>query len=266
LADLNGLHYDVTGSGPAVVLLHAGIADSRMWAPQVEALEGDYTVVRLDFRGFGRSEVPSGPFSPGRDVVDLLDALSLERAALVGVSMGGGIALQVAVARPDRLWALALVGAGLRDHPWSPEVRRAWEEEEDALERGDLDAAVEVNLRTWVDGPGREPHEVDPGVRDLVAGMQRRAFELERPDGGPEEELEESAAARLAEIRVPTLVLVGALDVPDMLAISERIAAEVPGAERVVVDGGAHMVTMERPDQVNEPLLAFLAQSSRVTA
>jgi 3-oxoadipate enol-lactonase len=264
---LTRLHHEVTGDGPAVVLLHEGIADSRMWEPQVAALADRYRVVTLDFPGFGRSPHGPGPYSLGRDVLGVLDELSIDRAALVGASMGGSVALQLAIARPERFWALVVVAPGVRGHEWSEHVLRAWEAEEAAFERGDLDAAVEVNLRTWVDGPARTPGEVDPDVRARVAEMQRRAFELERDDAGPEEPLEPDVLSRLGEIRLPTLVLVGDLDVPDMLEISERIAAEIPGAQRHVVPGGAHAVTMEKPDQVNGLLLDFLdSQSSRVTA
>lgn len=261
------LHHEIAGEGPTVVLLHEAIADSRMWEPQVRALADGYRVVTLDFPGFGRSELSPGPFSLGRGVLDLLDSLSIERAALVGASMGGGVALQLALAEPERFWALVLVAPGLQEHDWSEEVRKAWKEEEEALERGDLDAAVEVNLRTWVDGTGRTAGDVDPEVRARVAEMQRRAFELDRDDAGPEEPLEPNVGARLGEIRVPTLVLVGDLDVPDMLEISQQVASEIPGARRHVIPGGAHAVTMEQADQANELVLEFLAsQSSRVTA
>src|SRR5204862_110943 len=112
------------------------------------------------------------------DLIALLGELALGPATLVGVSMGGGISLQVAVARPELVSALVLVGSGVRGHDWSDYVTRAWAEEEAAFERGDLDAAAEVNLRTWVDGPHRSPDEVDPEIRRKVAEMQRRALEL----------------------------------------------------------------------------------------
>jgi pimeloyl-ACP methyl ester carboxylesterase len=249
----------VSGQGPAVVLLHEGIADSRMWDAQVEALAPRHRVVRLDFRGFGRSEPPPGAYSNGRDVVGLLDALRIDRAALVGASMGGNVAVQVAVAHPERVSALVLVASALADHDWSEEVRRAWSEEEEAFERGDLDAAVEVNLRTWVDGPGRSPEDVDPALRERVGEMQRRALELYREDVGPEEPLTPDAPGRLGEIRAPTLVVVGDADVADMLDIAERLATGIPGARKVVVPGAAHAVPMEKPDEVSRAILEFLA-------
>jgi len=231
-----------------------------MWDPQWEAFQQGHRVVRVDLRGFGRSPYVPGTYSHPADLIALLDELELGPAALVGVSLGGGVALQVAVARPDLVSALVLVGSGLRGHNWSESVTRAWDEEEAAFERGDLDTAVEINLRTWVDGPYRSPGEVDPAVRQRVGEMQRRALEL-YADGGAaaeEEALLPDIADRLGEISVPTLVLVGELDVSDMQAIAGRLQREIPDARGATIAGAAHAPTMERPDEFAELALRFL--------
>jgi 3-oxoadipate enol-lactonase len=231
-----------------------------MWDPQWEAFQQGHRVVRVDLRGFGRSPYVPGTYSHPADLIALLDELELGPAALVGVSLGGGVALQVAVARPDLVSALVLVGSGLRGHDWSENVTRAWDEEEAAFERGDLDTAVEINLRTWVDGPYRLPGEVDPAVRQRVGEMQRRALEL-YADGGAtaeEEALVPDVADRLGEISVPTLVLVGELDVSDMQAIAARLQREIPETRGAKIAGAAHAPTMERPDEFAELVLRFL--------
>jgi pimeloyl-ACP methyl ester carboxylesterase len=259
------LHHEVAGAGPPVVLIHEGICDSRMWDPQWESFQRSHRVVRLDLRGFGRSPYVPGTFSHPADVIALLDELELGPAALVGVSLGGGVALQVAVARPDLVSALVLVGSGIRGHDWSEEITRAWEEEEAAFERRDFDAAVEVNLRTWVDGPHRSPDEVDPEVRRKVGEMQRRALEL-YADGGAaaeEEALVVDIGDRLGEISVPTLVLVGDLDVPDMQTIAARLLREIPDARGATIAGAAHAPTMERPDEFGELVLGFLDEAGQ---
>jgi 3-oxoadipate enol-lactonase len=254
------LHHEVAGAGPPVVLIHEGICDSRMWDPQWELFQRSHRVVRLDLRGFGRSPYVTGKFSHAGDVIAVLDELGLGPAALVGVSLGGGTALQVAVARPDLVNALVLVGSGVRGHEWSEEIKRAWEEEEAAFERGDLDAAVEVNLRTWVDGPHRSPDEVDPDVRRKIGGMQRRALELyaEGGEAAEEEALVPDIGERLGEISVPTLVLVGELDLPDMHTVAARLQRKIPGARGATIAGAAHAPTMERPDEFAELALQFL--------
>jgi len=254
------LYREVAGAGSPVVLVHEGVCDSRMWDPQWETFQRTHRVVRVDLRGFGRSPFVPGTYSHPGDLIAVLDELALGPAALVGVSLGGGVALQVAVARPDLVSALVLVGSGIRGHEWSEDVTRAWEEEEAALERGDLDAAVEVNLRIWVDGPYRSPDEVDAGVRRKVGEMQRRALELYL-DGGAaadEEALVPDIGARLGEIGVPTLVLVGELDVPDIQALAARLQREIPGARSATIAGAAHVPTMERPDEFAELVLRFL--------
>jgi 3-oxoadipate enol-lactonase len=254
------LHHEVAGAGPPVVLIHEGICDSRMWDPQWESFQRSHRVVRLDLRGFGHSAYVPGKYSHPADVIALLNALRLGPATLVGVSLGGGTALQVAVARPDLVSALVLVGSGIRGHEWSDDIKRTWEEEEAAFERGDLDAAVEVNLRTWVDGPHRSPDEVDPAVRLKVGEMQRRALELyaEGGDAAVEEALVPDIGERLGEIPVPTLVLVGELDLPDMHTIAARLEREIPGARGATIAGAAHAPTMERPDEFRDLVLEFL--------
>jgi 3-oxoadipate enol-lactonase len=180
------LYHQQTGAGPAVVLLHAGICDSRMWDPQWVTFPRTHRTIRYDQRGYGRSPLPPGSWSDALDLIGLLEDLGIQRAALVGVSRGGRIALELAVARPDLVGALVLVGAGLPGHDWSESTRlQAYLAEEDAaVGRGDLDAAVEANLRLWVDGPRRAPADTDPAVRKLVGVMQRRALELQAPVWG----------------------------------------------------------------------------------
>jgi 3-oxoadipate enol-lactonase len=258
-----GLYHEIAGAGPPVILIHEGICDSRMWDPQWDSFQRSHRVVRLDLRGFGRSPYVPGTYSHAADVIALLDDLKLGPAALVGVSLGGGVALQVAVARPDLVSALVLVGSGIRGHEWSDDVTRAWAEEEAALERGDLDAAVEINLRTWVDGPHRSAEEVDPEVRAKVGEMQRRALELYQEGGeeAQEEALVADVGDRLDEISAPTLVVVGELDVADLQTIGVRLRREIRGARGAAIPGAAHAPTMERPDEFTELVLDFLDEA-----
>jgi 3-oxoadipate enol-lactonase len=259
--EIAGLTYDVDGEGPAVILIHEGIADRRMWEPQIGPFTGaGYRVVRYDLRGYGDSELSSGPFSNTGDLEGLLDHLGIERASLVGVSYGGRIALEFAILHPERVEALVLVGAGLRDADWSDEIKRFGEEEDRLLEAGDVEGATELNLRIWVDGPSRGRDEVDPAVRERVREMQRRAFELQLPvpDAGPDSPFDPPATARLDEVRAPTLVLVGELDQPDILRIADQLADGISGARKAVMAGTAHVPSMEKPEEFNELVLEFL--------
>ena len=258
------LHSEVAGEGPAVALLHEGICDSRMWDSQWEMFTRSHRLLRFDFRGFGRSPLDEGKFSNARDTIELLDRHGFEQFALVGVSLGGRVALEVALAAPERVSALVLVGSGLPGHDWSDEMKATWDKEEAALLAGDLDAAVEVTLRTWVDGPRRKPADVDPQVRARVAEMQRRAIELQLPfeDSAEEELLVEDVADRLGEIEAPTLVLVGEEDVPDIRAIADRLVREIPNARFETIANAAHAPSMERPEEFDQLVLGFLKEAA----
>jgi pimeloyl-ACP methyl ester carboxylesterase len=221
-------------------------------------------VLRLDLRGFGQTPLEPGSFSNARDLLDTLDEHGVDRAALVGVSLGGRVVLEAALARPELVSALVLVAPGLPGHDWTEETRAGWAAEEAALEAGDLDEAVEVNLRMGVDGPRRRPEDVDPAVRERVGVMQRRALELQVPvgDDADEELLVPDLVERLGELNVPTLVVVGDEDRPDMQAIAERLAREIPGARSATIAGTAHVPSMERPREFDELVLPFLRETA----
>lgn len=229
-----------------------------MWDGVYERFTGSHRAVRFDVRGFGRSPMPAGRFAYHDDVTGALDASGLARATLVGCSFGANIAVETCLAHPDRVDGLVLIAPGLGEGGSTEEMRRFIEDEEAALERGDLDGATELNLRMWVDGPSRGPGEADPAVRERVRVMQRAAFEMAMPEGVERTRLDPPAERRLHEIAVPTVVVIGALDVPFVLRVAERIEREAPGARRVVVPGVAHMVSMEAPGEFTGLLREFL--------
>ena len=234
-AEINGaeLNYELAGQGPAVALLHEGVCDLRMWDELVEALAPEFTVLRYEMRGYGDSTLPPGPFSQSGDLLALLDHGGIERAALVGVSYGGRVALDTAFVAPERVTALVLAAPGLQDHEWSKVVRDFGDEEERLLGAGDIAAATDLNVRLWVDGPNRGP---DP----------LRA--------------EDPVNLRLDAIRAPALVLVGDADVPDFPEIADRLEAELPDARIVVLPDTAHTIPLERPDEFRELALEFLRE------
>jgi 3-oxoadipate enol-lactonase len=223
-----------------VVLLHSALGDSRLWRRQVEALSTRFEVVAPDLPGFGETRGPTEPFS----FVDVVAAHL--PAALVGNSFGGMLALRTALALQERVQKLVLVAPGFPAWDWSDELRAFFAEEEAALDDGDLDRATEVNLAFWV----------SPEHHDEVRPQQRRALELQTAH--PEPELVWPELQPLSSLVVPTRVVVGDGDKRDFRAIAEHIAAEVPGAELVVVPGAGHLVGLDAPDELNALLLEFL--------
>ncbi len=255
------LYHQLEGEGRPLVLVHAGICDSRMWDRQWPSFVPGHRLLRHDMRGFGRSPIAPQPFSHAADLAQLLDYQAITQAAVVGVSLGGRVALELAVARPDLVSRLVLSGAGLPDHEWSQDVREFAAAEEAALAAGDLDAASEVNARFWVDGDGRSPDEVDAGVWRDVHQMQRRAFELQLAAGEAAEEalLVADLGSRLGEVAAPALVVVGEHDIADMHQMADVIAAALPSARRELIAGTAHLPSMERPDEFDRLVLGFLS-------
>ena len=242
-----------------VLLLHAGIADSRMWRPQVEALEASgYRVIAPDLRGFGERRLEPAAFSHVRDAEALLDG----PAAVVGNSLGGRVALELALHRPDLVERLVLIDSALPGWEWSEETRAGWAAEEAAYEAGDFETAAEESVRMWIDGPNRSRDDVDPDLRALVAEMVLRSYEMQEGawEAGAEEEdvLGTPAGERLGEVRCPVLVLVGTEDVADMRAISEHLAASIADARLVSVAGASHLPSLECAEEVNGLLLGFL--------
>jgi 3-oxoadipate enol-lactonase len=257
---VSDLHWEQAGEGPAVVLVHEAIADSRMWEPQWRTFPRAHRTVRYDMRGFGQSPIGPGTYSHARDLLDLLDEVGLERTSLVGGSLGGRVALEVAVAQPERIEKLVLMDPGGPGADWSEETQAGWEEEDAALERGDIDAAVEVNLRMWVDGPHRSPSEVDADLRARVGEMQRRAFEIQMPvyETAREELLVPDLADRVGEVRVPTLILTGDEDRDDIQALANKLAETIPDVQRTSIPRAAHIPSLERPGEFDRLVLDFL--------
>lgn len=242
------LYYEQTGEGDSLVLLHAGIADGRMWNDQIPEFSERYRAIRYDVRGFGRSSDPTGNFAHHEDLLALLDHLAVDRAHLLGVSMAGSIVLDFGLAHRERVESLVLVATGPNGYNrWGDEIRAGWREEEEALEGGDMERAIEINLRMWVDGPSRAPGDVDPTVRSRVREMLE--LNLPRQGEGEAQDLEPLAIGRLGEIRAPTMVIVGDMDQPDIIESSRLLAREIAGAELREMAGAAHLPNMERPQE-----------------
>ncbi|MEU6480848.1 alpha/beta fold hydrolase [Streptomyces sp. NPDC047017] len=255
--DLGHLSYDTAGDGPPVVLVHAGVADHRMWDGVVPALAERYTVIRYDLRGFGESGLPTGPYRETGDLGRLLDHLGHERVRIVGASWGARVALDFTLTHPERVHSLAMLAAPWPRYDWSAEMIAYDEAETASLEAGDLDAAVRVNLDMWLRGPARHWDDVPEALADRLRGPLRTSLANQAIVG---EYSQGPASGDLAAVRVPTLVGVGTLDVPDFQDIARRYAAQIPGATLVEFAGAAHLIALEAPTEVSAALGPFLAR------
>lgn len=265
-AAINGadLHYRIAGRGPPLLLLHAGICDSRMWDDQIREFAPTRRAIAPDLRGYGQSRMVAGGFSHRQDIRGLMDLLGVARAVLVGCSMAGRHALDLALEHPERVEALVLVCAGLSGYSWEDPATRAADEAVDAaLAAGRRDEAAEIELKTWVAGPHRSLDQIDAELRSRVREMILQSY-ANSPELGEPLAFEPPAVGRLHEVRAPTLVIIGDGDVPDELVIADRLAAGIAGAQKVVMHGTAHLPSMEQPAAFNDILCAFMAERGQI--
>ncbi|MDQ3250722.1 MAG: alpha/beta hydrolase [Actinomycetota bacterium] len=257
---MNGarMYYEVAGEGEPLVLVHAGIADSRMWESQLAAFADSYRVIRYDMRGFGRTAIVEGPFSHHVDLRGLLDSLDVERVHFVGCSMGGGAVLDFALEYPQRVGSLVLVGSAVGGFGPDFDPPAQWDELVAAEEAGDLELVSELEVGIWVVGPERSPDDVDSSVRDLVWEMNLIALQNEAAGLGEEWEPEPPAADRLPDVQAPTLLIVGDEDQPSVFAAADLLEKELPNVRKVIMHGTAHVPNMERPEEFNRLVLDFL--------
>jgi pimeloyl-ACP methyl ester carboxylesterase len=253
------LYYEETGKGEAVILIHGGLLDRRMWDPQFDTLGKDYRVIRYDVRNHGLSRTLPDTFSNHEDLNRLMEGLGIGKAVLVGLSMGGAIAIDFALTYPEKVAALLPVSSGLSGYEFKdPENRENERKMREAMEKSELDSIAEYFQRSWTDGPRRTPGQVDRRVRGEVRGMLMGTMHGWKV-GAVERTLAPPAIGRLGEIHVPTFAIVGDLDMPAILEIAGLLEANVAGAKKAVIKGAAHMVNMEKPQEFNALLLGFLA-------
>jgi 3-oxoadipate enol-lactonase len=251
------LYYEAAGAGEAVVFVHGFTLDARMWDDQWDVFAERYRVVRYDVRGFGRSDLPSGPYANYIDLDAVAQHLGLGRPHVVGLSMGGGIAADYAANFPDGLRSLTLIDATLGGYAFPPEFAAGMSFGPIARSQG-----VKAAIEAWVAHPFFAPASEQPAVfarlKEIVGAYSGYAWtapaNLQEQPGTP-------TAENLGSIRVPTLVMVGERDIPEFRGVADYLARGIAGARLVVVPKVGHMANMEAPGTVNEAILAFLARA-----
>jgi len=262
-AALNGarIFYEEIGSGPALVFVHAGIADSRMWDTQIDAFADRYHIIRYDQRGFGKTLPVAGEYSFREDLAALLDYLKVERAVLVGCSMGGGTCMDYTLEHPDRVTALVMVAsspAGLDvdwvESPLEKPIAAAYDAK-------DWDRAAELETQLWFDGEGRTPAQVDAAARASIYEMNRNAIQLQAAELGTRKPPREPAAAtQLDQLTLPILVIYGDRDEVYIRNAADYMEQHIAGARKRLMANTAHLPNMERPAEFNQLLSDFLRE------
>lgn len=250
------IHYRVEGSGPAVVLIHAGVADLTMWDGEAAALRDRYRVIRYDTRGFGLTRTEAVPFSNRADIAALLDHLGEERAHVVGLSRGGSIALDFALEHPGRVRTLTVAAGGVTGYDSPLEDAAMWDEVDALYEAKAWERVADWEPAHWADGPGQPPDRV-PAIHARVHDWILDNVSAELVEGQPQP-LDPPGESRLGGLRVPLLVILGTLDDPATSDSMRHLAASVPGSRLVELEA-AHMINLEHPERFQGLLLEHLA-------
>ena len=249
-----------TGSGSPLVFLHAGVGDKRMWRKQLVEFGRTHHAIAYDRRGFGTTATDDVPFSDVEDLLSVLNHFDIKQATLIGCSMGGGIAVNFALAWPERVKTLVLIAPGIVGAPDPATLPEEFlillEELKKADAAGDIERINEIEAHIWLDGPTSAWHRVDDTkIRRLFLDMNRIALRVPQLT---QKIQPESAYERLAELMMPTLVLYGDRDFADLRDVCLHIAATLPDAHyREIVDV-AHLPSLEKPKLVNELLRTFI--------
>jgi pimeloyl-ACP methyl ester carboxylesterase len=252
------IHYKRSGAGYPVVFLHAGVGDSRMWAPQAAGLDDHFDVITPDMRGYGESELPATAWSPVADVLALMDVLRIREAPhLVGCSIGGGVAIDFALEHPERVSKLVLVGAGVSGQPHDHKYDDLYTDVDAAEETNDLAVLNEAEMRLWLVGPGRTAGQVDQRLRDLFLDMNGISLKSDFASA-PTQKINPPAFGRLEEIKAPTLVVVGDEDLSEIRDTADLLVSKIRGARKEVIHDAAHLPNLEHPEKFNRLLLDFL--------
>ncbi|MGH2547623.1 MAG: alpha/beta fold hydrolase [Actinomycetota bacterium] len=246
------LYYEVAGTGPPLVLLHGGLWDGRLWDDQWRAFTARFRTVRPDYRGFGRSDPAEREFNLTEDLVTVLDAEAIQRAAVAGLSLGGYVAVDLALTHPDRVSTLVLVAAGVTGFDgWGEEIQKHRAETEAAVQRGDLGAALELDLELWCPlRTGNDERQLRIARENLNAPLAEELADV----------VEQRAIDRLGEIAVPTLVLVGDRDVPEMLRLADILDTGIPGARKAIIEDADHVPNVRKPEEFNDLVIGFLQE------
>jgi 3-oxoadipate enol-lactonase len=258
-AEVNGtrLYYEIAGSGHPLVLIHGSTLDTRMWDDQFEPFAQHYTVVRYDVRGFGKSALPTGePHARPDDLKALLDYLEIAHAYILGLSMGGGIAIDFALTYPQATDVLILVDSRLGGWQSEPEFAAFQNAVRVRAKAAGVQAGRDVWLYSPLFNPALENPEVAPRLMQIISDYSGWHW----VNHNPLRDLDPPATQRLDTISVPTLIIIGERDIPDCHAIADSIHQRIPKARRVVMPGVGHMSNMEDLERFNAIVLDFLAE------
>jgi len=252
------MYFEMAGTGKPLLLLHSGIADHRMWAEQRSEFSRHFQVIMPDFRGYGRSPAPNESFRHYEDIHGLIQHLRFTSVNIAGCSLGGKMAIEMAIAYPEMVSRLILIAPGMTGYEYRDKETLAKDAIlEGLIASGKREEVADMLVDIWVVGLKRDRETVDSAARALVREMILDNYSSVT-DQFPETPPGFDVMSRLVEIRAPTLVMIGDSDLPDMQSISQLVADRIRGAKRLLIPGAAHLPNLENSTVFNQSVIDFL--------
>ena len=267
MVPISGSKVYVTGAGNGksknapMIFVHAGFQDHTMWDAQAKEFMKDHIVLMIDLPGHGKTK--DGPESPNAAEVikTVMDSLYIEKATLIGLSLGGAVVTDFAISYPLRVHKLILAAPGLAGWEEGRQLdtitKKYFKELTAALESKDTITAAEVFTHYWFDGAQRSKDNVSPLLRDFVYSTTKNTMRQHQA-GGWVKFANTAAVKQLPQLNVPTLILTGTLDLPEVLLMNGYMVNNLPNAKQVMISGVAHMINLEKPERFNEEIRKFL--------
>ncbi|MFN0180044.1 MAG: alpha/beta fold hydrolase [Gemmatimonadales bacterium] len=255
----SGLWFSATGTGPAVVLLHGATLDSRAWGSLPGEIARHHRVVLTDLRSHGRSRDATAPFSWAEDVIEVMDAAGIDRAILIGHSLGAQIAIDAALQSPERITGLVLLGPSVGGLP-PTRAPAGMDSLVAALRAGDWPGTARALAAMPTMKLMRDSTE-----RSLVRSILADNVRLFRVDRTWVKPLDPPALGRLGQIAVPTLVVLGGLDPTEDEAASQVLLARVPAARATTLPGCGHLLPVDCPAETTQVVASFVSAPTRRT-
>ncbi|MFD3220578.1 alpha/beta fold hydrolase [Staphylococcus saprophyticus] len=255
------IYFESKGNGENILLLHAGITDSRMWDNEFHLLSEKYRVVRLDLPGFGLSDFTGGNYSYSNIINEILTHLDINHTHILAASFGGKIAIDFYLDHSEKCLSLALLSPALGGWEDSSFLQEYEEEEEKLLQEGKIEEIALFNYKTWI-LRNRSPELINTDVKQLVVDMQTEFLTKPELDYSCEEIETKDNILQIKNIQVPVLIINGEYDVQDFQDISELMSNEIPHIKNCTIPKAAHLANMESPKQFFKLISEFFADNS----
>ncbi|RIO10604.1 alpha/beta hydrolase [Mammaliicoccus sciuri] len=255
------IYYESKGNGENLLLIHAGIVDSRMWDNEFNLLSEKYRVVRFDLPGFGLSDFTEGSYNYNLIINELLIHLDIHHTHILAASFGGKIALDFYLENPAKCMSLALLSPAISGWNASTFLQNYEEKEERLIDEGKIEETAQYNYATWIQR-NRSPEIINPDVKQLIMDMQRKILTKGEPNVSSEEIEVEDNISQLNNIEIPVLIVNGQCDVPDFLEIAEVMIKEIPNVKNIIIPNTAHLANLESPELFLKIISEFFAENT----